>query len=116
MEERARSRAFLDLHDNYCSRPDPKRKSYPSPGVWPPLRSSISDSALQSAINGCVKADRLLAEIAITEATPNGRASDIDEARRELARGDSEAAAGKFEQAIERYSHAWKKAIEARGH
>jgi Tol biopolymer transport system component len=79
-------------------------------------RSSISDAALQSAINGCVKADRLLAEIAITEAAPSGRASDIEEARRELARGDSEAADGKFAQAIERYSHAWKKAMEAAQH
>jgi hypothetical protein len=77
-------------------------------------KSSIPDALLQDPINRMVKADRLLAEIAINEArAARGHPEEIADAQRELARGDSAVAAAKFERGVEHYGEAWKKALQA---
>ncbi len=77
-------------------------------------KSAISDTLLRGFIDRMVKVDRLLAEIAISEAiAAHGRPQEIADAQQELARGDAAVAAGKFARAIERYGEAWEHSVEA---
>jgi hypothetical protein len=62
------------------------------------------EPALLDFVNRIVKADRLLCSVAINEAAPNSKAMDL------RAKGDSMAAAGQYEAAIEQYRNAWSKA------
>jgi hypothetical protein len=71
-------------------------------------KSKIPDATAQSLIDRIVKCDRLLAVVAIQDATAAGaRPRRIDQAQRELVQGDQDAAAGRPAQAIEHYWHAW---------
>ena len=65
--------------------------------------SSIPDATLQGFIDRIVEADRLLAVVAIAEAT-----GDTARANIELGKGDSENARGKYDHAIDHYRNAWK--------
>jgi hypothetical protein len=73
--------------------------------------SSIPDAVAQGFIDRIVKSDRLLAEIAIDEAEVAGLSpKKIEEDRKELAKGDEDATAGKYDEAIGHYRNAWKHA------
>ena len=75
-------------------------------------KSRIPDAVLQSYIDRMVAVDRLLAEVAIGEATKSGRNSKkLVEARKEFGKGDMELAEGEPEEAIEHYGHAWKDTV-----
>ena len=75
-------------------------------------RSTIPDTMLQAFIHRVVKADRLLAVVAIQDAARAGAdTGKLSGAWRDLARGDEEAARGKYDLAIECYQHAWNGAI-----
>src|ERR1051325_10730704 len=76
--------------------------------------STISNAVLQAFIDRIVKADRLLALIAIRDAMMrHGKAKEIAEANKELANGDNEASKGKPDNAIEHYRNAAKHAVKA---
>ena len=65
-------------------------------------------------INRLVQIDRALAVIEIQYAeTHNGNASKLNSARTYLAKGDTDAAAGKPTSAIDDYKNAWKNAVAA---
>jgi hypothetical protein len=77
-------------------------------------KSAISDAVLQDFINRIVRADRLLADIATGDAVAvHGDQNEIAQARDELARGDSDAAGGKYESGIEHYRNGWQHALKA---
>jgi hypothetical protein len=72
---------------------------------------SISASFVPAWIEMLVRADRLLAALAIHDAALGGASPAIlDAAERELAEGDREAARGDFEDAIREYRDAWRAA------
>jgi hypothetical protein len=74
-------------------------------------KNSAARASVQDAVNRIIRADRLLADVAIRDATnAHGRAQQIADALREQARADSDAAAGQFSRAVERYGKAWAKA------
>jgi hypothetical protein len=75
-------------------------------------KSSISDMTLQSFVDRIVAVDRLLAVVAIADAT-GGDSKDIAKANDELGKGDNETAKGKYDSAIEHYRNAWKFAQKA---
>ena len=76
--------------------------------------SSITDAELQGWVDRIVEADRLLAVVAIQDAVHAGVAQKkIDQARKELAKGDSEAADDKCGDGIEHYRQAWARALHA---
>ena len=70
-------------------------------------KSSISDMTLQSFVDRIVAVDRLLAVVAIADAT-GGDSKDIAKANDELGKGDNETAKGKYDSGIEHYRNAWK--------
>ncbi|MHB8469678.1 MAG: hypothetical protein ACYDCH_07985 [Gaiellaceae bacterium] len=74
--------------------------------------SSIAAATVQGWIDALVGADRALATFAITAAA-GGDSEKLAEAGRELARGDSAAAAGRANSAIEHYADAWQQAQQA---
>jgi hypothetical protein len=75
---------------------------------WP--HSSISTAELQGFIDRIVKSDRLLATVAINDASAAGfDAKKINQALADLADGDAKAAAGSPDQAIKEYTDAWKR-------
>ena len=66
-------------------------------------------------IDRITAADRLLAVVAIQDATAAGAArKKLDEARKALAKGDSDVANPKCGDGIEDYKHAWKLATHAK--
>jgi hypothetical protein len=68
---------------------------------------------LQDFINRILKADRLLATISIQEAATAGlNAKKIAEDLAQVAKGDEEAAAGNYANAIEHYRNAWRHALQ----
>lgn len=72
-------------------------------------RSDIPIGTLEDLIDQLVRADRLLAALAIHEAQQAGApAAAINQAEHELAEGDEELAEGDFEHAISEYGDAWK--------
>jgi hypothetical protein len=76
--------------------------------------STIPDALLQAFIQRIVKADRLLATVAIHDAASAGADPEkLSGAWRDVARGDEEAARGRFQLAIECYQHAWNHAVRA---
>jgi hypothetical protein len=78
--------------------------------------SGIPGAVWQGFVDRIVKSDRLLAEVAISDAVAmGGRAKEIAKAKRELMRGDKRVAARRFESAIESYLEAWEEAQEAVG-
>ena len=79
-------------------------------------KSSISDPALQVFIDRIVSADRGLAQVAIDDAiAAHGDGKEIEQAKDEIAEGDSEAASGKDDGGIDHYREAWKHALKAAG-
>jgi hypothetical protein len=80
--------------------------------------STVSIPLLQSFIDRLVRSMRLLSQTAINEATgtPGVDAHKLDEAIRELAKGDEDAGRLNYGSAIDHYGKAWKKAQEAVGH
>jgi hypothetical protein len=77
-------------------------------------RGTIPDAMLQDLIDRLVQADRVLAFVAITDAlAAHADAQQIAKASGELANGDSQAARGKWESAIEHYRNAWSQALKA---
>lgn len=65
-------------------------------------------------IDKLVHADQILAGNAIADAIAGGgRAHQIADAQRELAKAGDELARGHYEQAIDHYGNAWKKAEDA---
>jgi hypothetical protein len=76
-------------------------------------KSAISDSVIFAFIDRIARADRLLALVAIGDASGKGDARTVEQANAELSKGDSQLGQGKYGDAIERYKHAWEKAEEA---
>ena len=77
--------------------------------------SSLPAAVLQGFIDRMFQADRQLASIAINEAVAAGVAKKkIDQARKDLAKGDAETGDGKCENGIEDYKNAWKHAARAK--
>lgn len=77
-------------------------------------KSLIPDATLRGFINRIVKSDRLLAEVAIRDATlASGDAKKIAKAGKELLKGDEDVAEGKDDDAISDYRDAWEKAMDA---
>jgi len=74
--------------------------------------STIPDATIQGFIDRIVKADRRLAEVAISDHA-GGDPKKIAKANDELSKGDSEATAGKPDAAIEHYRNAWDQALKA---
>jgi hypothetical protein len=62
------------------------------------------------AIQDILDIDRMLAQVAIDEA-PAG--NDKDKALEELAAGDAERVAGKYDKAVDKYKKAWENAVKA---
>jgi photosystem II stability/assembly factor-like uncharacterized protein len=74
--------------------------------------STIDVAVVQGFIDRIVRADRLLAALAINEAQMRGAAPEIiAAAERELAKGDRKLKKGDFEEAIEEYGEAWEDAM-----
>jgi hypothetical protein len=75
-------------------------------------KSTIADATLQGLIDRLVAIDRMLAAIAIDEAS-SGKLTELEKAKDELAKGDADALKGKPDKAIGHYRKAWKHALEA---
>ena len=76
--------------------------------------STIPGPILQSFIDRLVQVDRALALVAIRDAiAAHDNAKKIAEARKELAKGDSEASRRRPDNAIEHYRNAWRQALKA---
>ena len=76
--------------------------------------SAIPDATLQGLIDTLVHADRVLAEVALADAiAASGDPHKLAQAQHELAKAADDAAAGRFDHAIEHYRKAWKKAEKA---
>jgi DNA/RNA endonuclease G (NUC1) len=74
----------------------------------------IPDALLQGFIDDLVRATRLLAETAISDAiAAHGDARDIAKAREDLADGNRDAARGRADDAIRDYESAWERALKA---
>ena len=71
--------------------------------------SQIADATLQGWIDSLVGLDRAMASLAIHDAAA-GDSHQLGEAAEELARGDSEAAKGHLDAALEHYGNAWQQA------
>jgi hypothetical protein len=74
-------------------------------------RSRVPDAVLEELADELLSADRLLAQTAIEDAIANNASAwRIQEAQRELARGDEDAAMGlcSADEAIEHYRKAWQ--------
>lgn len=76
--------------------------------------SSIPDTAIQPIIDDLLNADRILAQTAIDDAiAAGGKPAKITQAQNEMALAASEAAAGRYDHAIDHYKAAWKRAQDA---
>ena len=76
--------------------------------------SASPDAILQGFIDRITQADRVLALVSINDAlSRGGDPKKIDEASKELAKGDEQLARGKADGAIEHYKNAWKQASKA---
>ena len=76
--------------------------------------STIPRTVLQRFIDRLVQVDRVLAFVAIRDAAAaHDDPKKIAEAKKDLAKGDSEAARGRPDNAIEHYRNAWDKALKA---
>jgi hypothetical protein len=77
-------------------------------------KSSIPAATLQSMIDTLEHADRVLAELAVSDAVAaGGDAKKIADAQGELGKAADALAAGDFPQAIDHYKNAWQKARDA---
>jgi hypothetical protein len=77
-------------------------------------KSSVADATLQRFVDRILMSERLLAQIALDDArAASGKPNEIKDAIKALAKGDDQAAKGKYESALEHYQDAWKEAIEA---
>ncbi|MDQ6800107.1 MAG: Ig-like domain repeat protein, partial [Acidobacteriota bacterium] len=74
-------------------------------------RSSIAANRLQPIINRIVTDVRLLALTAINEAAARG--ANVDKARTDLSKGDSDINSGQYESGMEHYRQAWSAAGRA---
>jgi hypothetical protein len=75
----------------------------------------VAPAVLQGFIDRIVKCDRLLAVISIQDAAQGGlNAKKIAEHLAMVAKGDKEAAAGRYSNAIEHYRNAWRHALQLR--
>jgi Bacterial Ig domain len=75
-------------------------------------KTTIAGATLQAFINRITGADRLLALIAISDAQQRkGDLRHIAKAGEELAKGNADLSKGKFSDAIDHYSSAWKLAL-----
>jgi hypothetical protein len=73
----------------------------------------VDPAILEGFINRILTSDRLLAMISIQEAAAAGlNAKKIAEDLAQVAKGDEEAAAGRYANAIEHYRNAWRHAIQ----
>ena len=78
-------------------------------------RCPVDPAVLQGFIHRIVKCDRLLAVINIQDAAKAGlNARKIAEALAMVAKGDHEAAAGQYANAIEHYRNAWRHVLQLR--
>ena len=76
--------------------------------------SAIPDATLQGLIDMLVHADRVLAEVALADATAaSGNPHDLARAQKELAKAAADLASGHFGDAIHHYGKAWTKAEKA---
>jgi hypothetical protein len=79
-------------------------------------KSVISNVVLQSFVDRLLRVGRLLAQVALSEATAaRADAKKIAAITQQLFRGDSDATAGKYSPAIEHYREVWKQALTALG-
>ncbi len=75
----------------------------------------VAPAVLQGYIDRIVKSDRLLAVISIQDAANAGlNPKKIAEDLAMVAKGDAEAAAGRYVNAIEHYRNAWRHAVQLR--
>lgn len=75
----------------------------------------VDRAILQGFIHRIVKSDRLLAIISIQEAAIAGlNAKKIAQDLDQVAKGDEEAAAGRYANSIEHYRNAWRSALQLR--
>jgi hypothetical protein len=81
-------------------------------GLIKDKKSSTNKALLLSFVDRIVEADRLLAVVAIADAT-GGNPKDIAKANVELGKGSADAALGNYESAIQHYLNAWKLAQDA---
>jgi len=78
-------------------------------------RCPVDPAILQGFINRILKSDRLLAIISIQDAANAGlNAKKVAQDYAMVAKGDEEAAAGRYANAIEHYRNAWRHAIQLR--
>ena len=74
-------------------------------------RRSIPEAVLQGFLMRIVRADRLLALVAINDSVAAGLdPNEIANARGELGRGDKDVAGGRYESGIDHYREAWQHA------
>ena len=77
-------------------------------------RSAVADAKLQAWIDALVRIDRMIARLAIDEATAaHGNARRLADAARELAKGDARVAAGRPASGIQQYAEAWDDAKDS---
>lgn len=82
-------------------------------GILHTTACPVSPDLLQGFIERIVKCDRLLAVTAVAEAAQAGQdGKKLDVARAEISKGDTEANAGHFSNAIEHYRNAWRHASQ----
>ena len=83
--------------------------------LWRDKQSTVSENLVAGFIDRITAADRLLAVVAIQDAAAAGAArKKLDEARKALAKGDSDVANPKCGDGIEDYKRAWKLATHAK--
>jgi hypothetical protein len=84
-------------------------------GIMSSKQCPVDPAVLQGFINRIVKSDRLLAIISIEDAAAAGlNPKKIAEDLAMVAKGDAEAAAGRYANAIEHYRNAWRHALQLR--
>ena len=84
-------------------------------GIMSSKQCPVNPAVLQDFINRIVKSDRLLATISIKDAANAGlNAKKIAQDLAMVAKGDAEAAAGRYANAIEHYRNAWRHALQLR--
>jgi len=86
-------------------------------GMMKDPRCTVPDSVLRGFIDRIVRADRLLAVVAIQDAAKAGAdQKKLAPAREQVAKGDEQAARAKYDAAIDHYRAAWHHALHLTVH
>ena len=81
------------------------------PGEYGASSNTVAD-IINIIENKIVKADRILAQVAIDE-TVGGDSNEIAKANEEMSKATGEMASGIYDKAIEQYFKAWESALKA---